>query len=167
MLRTNLLGLTARARPAFAAQSQTVQNAYFSINSKQSAQKQTPQDTTKNVSDSAFNFGNVKQTGNASNVLPTSMTFFGNSKNQQPSLAPYTGRSLSVFHNVNGTYRKLNSILSQNNVRRELKANDYYEKPNVARRRKKIEQNRKLFGALVRKKVALIMQMKQRYVLFP
>ncbi|KAI8085100.1 uncharacterized protein BX664DRAFT_351844 [Halteromyces radiatus] len=78
------------------------------------------------------------------------------------SLDPYAGRSIGNVSNVNAAYRRLNTILAQNNVRREIRANLNYEKPNVARRRKNIERNRKLFGAMVRKKVALIMQMKQR-----
>lgn len=78
------------------------------------------------------------------------------------SLEPYSGRSIGSVTNPNTAYRRLNSILTQNNVRRELRDNRYYEKPNVARRRKNIERNRKLFGAMVGKKVALIMQMKQR-----
>ena len=78
------------------------------------------------------------------------------------SLNPYSGRSIGSVTNPNTAYRRLQSILSQNNVRRELRANRYYEKPNVARRRKNIERNRKLFGAMIGKKVALIMQMKQR-----
>ncbi|CAO0795994.1 unnamed protein product [Mucor circinelloides] len=78
------------------------------------------------------------------------------------SLDAYSGRSIGSVTNPNTAYRRLSSILSQNNVRRELRANRYYEKPNVARRRKNIERNRKLFGAMIGKKVALIMQMKQR-----
>lgn len=81
------------------------------------------------------------------------------------SLDPYSGRSIGSVTNPNTAYRRLNTILSQNNVRRELRANRYYEKPNVTRRRKNIERNRKLFGAMIGKKVALIMQMKQRYQL--
>ncbi|KAH8555463.1 hypothetical protein BGW37DRAFT_477305 [Umbelopsis sp. PMI_123] len=158
MLQTISLGLSARARPVLAAQTQTTRKAFFSISLTRSSPKPS-QDTTKATN--VFISDNVDKSAN-NNVLPSSITFLGNSKSQQPSLAPYTGRSLNVFHNVNSTYRKLNSILAQNNVRRELKSIEYYEKPNVARRRKKIEQNRKLFGALVRKKVALIMQMKQR-----
>lgn len=80
------------------------------------------------------------------------------------SLEPYSGRSIGNVTNATVAYRRLNSILSKNNVRRELRANRYYEKPAVARRRKKIERNRKLFAALVGKKVGLIMQMKSRYV---
>ncbi|KAI7859947.1 hypothetical protein BDC45DRAFT_563974 [Circinella umbellata] len=78
------------------------------------------------------------------------------------SLEPYSGRSIANFANPNAAYRRLNSILAQNKVRREVRANRYYEKPTVARRRQNIERNRKLFGAMVGKKVALIMQMKQR-----
>lgn len=82
------------------------------------------------------------------------------------SLGPYSGRSIGSVTNPNTAYRRLNSILSQNKVRRELGANRYYEKPNVTRRRKNIERNRKLFGAMIGKKVALIMQMKQRLVFY-
>ncbi|KAI9497407.1 hypothetical protein BDB00DRAFT_868448 [Zychaea mexicana] len=78
------------------------------------------------------------------------------------SLEPYAGRSIANVANPNVAYRRVNSILAQNNVRREVRSNRYYEKPTVARRRKNIERNRKLFGAMVGKKVALIMQMKQR-----
>ncbi|KAI9484190.1 MAG: hypothetical protein EXX96DRAFT_561220 [Benjaminiella poitrasii] len=78
------------------------------------------------------------------------------------SLNAYSGRSIGSVANPNTAYRRLTSILNQNKVRRELRANRNYEKPNVARRRKNIERNRKLFGAMVGKKVALIMQMKNR-----
>lgn len=79
------------------------------------------------------------------------------------SLEAYSGRSIGNVTNATVAYRRLNNILSKNNVRRELRAKRYYEKPAVARRRKKIERNRKLFAALVGKKVGLIMQMKSRY----
>ncbi|KAI8070035.1 hypothetical protein BC940DRAFT_332032 [Gongronella butleri] len=95
-------------------------------------------------------------------VVPRMLASKFETKELSTSLEPYTGRSIGNVSNVNAAYRRLNSILAQNNVRRELRANMYYEKPNVARRRKDIERNRKLFGAMVRKKVALIMQMKQR-----
>lgn len=158
MLPTNLLGLSARARPVLTVQAHNVRKAMFSISLARSSPKPSAQDASKISSDSAND--NVDKSINT--VLPSSISFLGSPKTQQPSLAPYTGRSLNVFNNVNNTYRKLNSVIAQNNIRRELKSIEYYEKPNVARRRKKIEQNRKLFGALVRKKVALIMQMKQR-----
>ncbi|KAI8332896.1 hypothetical protein BC941DRAFT_462790 [Chlamydoabsidia padenii] len=117
------------------------------------------------------------------NVWLRNMTTINNNKNDQPTepvlsslLAPnfqeskelshsldaYAGRSIGNVSNPNAAYRRLSNILYQNNVRREIRNNLNYEKPNVARRRKNIERNRKLFGAMVRKKVALIMQMKQR-----
>lgn len=85
-------------------------------------------------------------------------------KELSTSLDPYIGRSIGNVQNPNVAYRRLGSILAQNKVRKELRANVRYEKPNVARRRKNIERNRKLFGAMISKKVALIMQMKQRYI---
>lgn len=78
------------------------------------------------------------------------------------SLEQYQGRSIGNVTNTMSAYYRLNAILKNNNVRKELRANRHYEKPTVARRRKNIERNRKLFGAMVSKKVALIMQMKQR-----
>ncbi|CAM0137990.1 hypothetical protein VKS41_001210 [Umbelopsis sp. WA50703] len=157
MLRTNVLGLTTRARPSLL---NTVRSISSSTTFRSSASKPQFQEKIRSKAPAT-----TEKVGSpASNVLPSAMpssSLFGGPK-VEPSLAPYTGRTLNVFHNVNATYRRLGSILAQNNVRRELKANEYYEKPNVARRRQKIQQNKKLFGALVRKKVALIMQMKQR-----
>ncbi|KAJ8660496.1 ribosomal protein S21 [Lichtheimia ornata] len=83
-------------------------------------------------------------------------------KELSTSLEPYAGRSIGNVNNPNVAYRKVNAICRWNNVQREIRANRYYEKPTVARRRKNIERNRKLFGAMVGKKVALIMQMKNR-----
>ncbi|KAL0093394.1 hypothetical protein F4703DRAFT_1269889 [Phycomyces blakesleeanus] len=97
------------------------------------------------------------------NILPSTMAPpMQLSKDLSTSLEPYSGRSLAISGNPSGAYRRLNAILNQNNVKRELRANTNYEKPNVARRRINIQRNRKLFGAMIRKKVALIMQMKQR-----
>ncbi|CAO3651803.1 unnamed protein product [Cunninghamella blakesleeana] len=137
-----------------------------------------------------FMFGTLTQrfrttttTMNTSKIWIRNMSIFNNStsnKNTHPSLPsiltnplqepkeittslePYAGRFISNVSNVNAAYRRLNTILIQNNVRREIRSNLRYEKPNVERRRKNIERNRKLFGAMIRKKVALIMQMKQR-----
>ncbi|KAI9259866.1 hypothetical protein BY458DRAFT_516881 [Sporodiniella umbellata] len=83
-------------------------------------------------------------------------------KELSTSLDPYVGRSIANVQNPLLSYRRLGSILAQNKVRKELRANVRYEKPNVTRRRKDIERNRRLFGAMISKKVALIMQMKQR-----
>ena len=83
-------------------------------------------------------------------------------KELSTSLEPYAGRSIGNVNNPHVAYRRVNAICRWNNVQREIRANRYYEKPTVARRRKNIERNRKLFGAMVGKKVALIMQMKNR-----
>lgn len=100
---------------------------------------------------------------NSTPVMPSVLAAELRTPNElSTSLDAYAGRSIGSISNPNAAYRKVNQILYQNNVRRELRANMYYEKPNVARRRKNIERNRKLFGAMIRKKVALIMQMKQR-----
>ncbi|CAO3651560.1 unnamed protein product [Cunninghamella echinulata] len=111
-------------------------------------------------------FNNSNKSSNTTNTHPSLPTILANTLNEPKeittSLEPYAGQFISNVSNVNAAYRRLNTILIQNNVRRELRANLYYEKPNVARRRKNIERNRKLFGAMIRKKVALIMQMKQR-----
>ncbi|KAI9322209.1 hypothetical protein BX666DRAFT_1833417, partial [Dichotomocladium elegans] len=78
------------------------------------------------------------------------------------SLDAYSGRSIGNVGNSMQAFRRLNALCNRNNIRREVRDNRYYEKPTVARRRKNIERNRKLFGAMVGKKVALIMQMKNR-----
>lgn len=105
----------------------------------------------------------VENKGSEATVMPSVLSAdLRTPKELSTSLDPYVGRSIGSVTNPNTAYRRLNAIISQNNTRRELRANQYYEKPNVARRRQKIESNRKLFKAMIRKKVALIMQMKQR-----
>ncbi|KAI7903470.1 uncharacterized protein BX663DRAFT_485624 [Cokeromyces recurvatus] len=95
-------------------------------------------------------------------ALPSVLANEAPSEADNPPPSAYSGRSIGPVSNPIIAYKRLGSILHQNNVRKELRANRYYEKPNVARRRKNIERNRKLFGAMVGKKVALIMQMKNR-----
>ncbi|WFD16185.1 hypothetical protein MARU1_002221 [Malassezia arunalokei] len=72
---------------------------------------------------------------------------------------PTTGRSVAMSTSLNHTsavlYRQLSRILSRNNVRRELKLNERYEKPNQMRRRKRSERHRRRFADMVRKKVQL------------
>ncbi|ORZ06493.1 hypothetical protein BCR42DRAFT_427222 [Absidia repens] len=120
----------------------------------------------RSMSTSSNNAANNKTTSSSASASPTLPSILANSfqepKELSTSLDAYAGRSIGNVSNVNSAYRRLSIILAQNNVRREIRANMNYEKPNVARRRKNIERNRKLFGAMVRKKVALIMQMKQR-----
>ena len=73
---------------------------------------------------------------------------------------PTTGRSVAMSTSLNHTsavlYRQLSRILSRNNVRRELKLNERYEKPNQMRRRKRSERHRRRFADMVRKKVQLV-----------
>ena len=73
---------------------------------------------------------------------------------------PFTGRSVSipnVYNNTSATlYRQLSQILNRNNVRRELRLNDRYEKPNQKRRRKRSERHRRRFADMIRKKVQLV-----------
>jgi ribosomal protein S21 len=112
---------------------------------------------------------NPTQPNNSDDKTPTLPGVLA-SRLQEPrelsySLDAYAGRSIGNVSNPKAAYRRLGNILYQNSVRREIRANMNYEKPTVARRRKNIERNRKLFGAMVRKKVALIMQMKQRYAI--
>lgn len=81
---------------------------------------------------------------------------FGLSK---PS-TPITGRSVSMpnaYNNTSATlYRQISQILNRNNVRRELRLNDRYEKPNQKRRRKRSERHRRRFADMIRKKLQLV-----------
>lgn len=70
---------------------------------------------------------------------------------------PYSGRSVAVIGgDVNRAFMQLNQVLSRNNVRRELKLGDRYEKPNRERNRKKSERHRRRFADMVRRKVQLV-----------
>ena len=53
-------------------------------------------------------------------------------------------------------YRSLMATLRRNNVRRELKLTERYEKPNQMRRRKRSERHRRRFADMIRKKVQLV-----------
>lgn len=53
-------------------------------------------------------------------------------------------------------YSKLMSMLAKNNVRKELRLEEHYEKPNQKRRRLKSERHRRRFAAAVREKVQLV-----------
>ena len=48
------------------------------------------------------------------------------------------------------------ATLRRNNVRRELKLTERYEKPNQMRRRKRSERHRRRFADMIRKKVQLV-----------
>ena len=83
---------------------------------------------------------------------------------------PTTGRSLSMTSTYNNTsatlYRQLSQILNRNNVRRELRLNERYEKPNQMRRRKRSERHRRRFADMVRKKVQLVRVLPLRVFFF-
>lgn len=144
-LRASLLGLTSRLT------SSTLSRPFSS-----SVVSFTQRATNPAVSEATAATNN-----NASTTTPLAADFT-TLKELSTSLEPYAGRSIGNVNNPHVAYRRVNAICRWNNVQREIRANRYYEKPTVARRRKNIERNRKLFGAMVGKKVALIMQMKNR-----
>ncbi|KAG0369019.1 hypothetical protein BC939DRAFT_528971 [Gamsiella multidivaricata] len=74
------------------------------------------------------------------------------------------GRSFKVNSPamIDQTYRRLRTALNQSNVKRELRLRRTYETGHVRMRREKQERNKKLFGAMVRKKIELIKLMKIR-----
>ncbi|WFD32550.1 hypothetical protein MSPP1_003598 [Malassezia sp. CBS 17886] len=84
----------------------------------------------------------------------------------QSPAKPTSGRSVSIANsnaqgnNATVLYRTLMRLLRRNNVRRELKLQERYEKPNQMRRRKRSERHRRRFADMVRKKVQLIMALK-------
>ncbi|ORY94484.1 hypothetical protein BCR43DRAFT_476231 [Syncephalastrum racemosum] len=162
MLRTTLLGLTKRissptatlirpfsSRPDFPFEATPSAEAQPKVETEQ--QKDQPSAEKNDQPPMDFL---TSETISPSDLRITNETF--------NSLEQYQGRSIGNVTNTMSAYYRLNAILKNNNVRKELRANRHYEKPTVARRRKNIERNRKLFGAMVSKKVALIMQMKQR-----
>ena len=53
-------------------------------------------------------------------------------------------------------YRNLMGTLRRNNVRRELRLEERYEKPNQKRRRLRSERHRRRFADMIRKKVQLV-----------
>ncbi|KAJ1898044.1 hypothetical protein LPJ66_002997 [Kickxella alabastrina] len=88
---------------------------------------------------------------------------FANSLSSQISNtgSQVVGRSVPVAAgSAVKAYGRLNRILSENNVRRELSLRKRYEKPKYKRQRLKREGHARRFKEEVRKKVHLIMQMK-------
>lgn len=69
---------------------------------------------------------------------------------------PSDGRVVEVKSDVGIAYSKLMSMLAKNNVRKELRLEEHYEKPNQKRRRLKSERHRRRFAAAVREKVQLV-----------
>jgi ribosomal protein S21 len=77
---------------------------------------------------------------------------------------PTEGRSFKVKSPamIDQTYRRLRSALNQSNMKRELRLRRNYEDGHTRMRRENQERNKKLFGAMVRKKIELIKLMKIR-----
>ncbi|KAJ1864999.1 hypothetical protein LPJ73_000130 [Coemansia sp. RSA 2703] len=72
-----------------------------------------------------------------------------------------TGRSVPVASGGSSrAYARLNRILAENNVRRELSLRKRYEKPKYKRQRLRRESHARRFKEEVRNKVKLIMKMK-------
>lgn len=75
-------------------------------------------------------------------------------------VTPRTGRTVVMMGSQNGStatlYRQLNAVLARNQVRRELRLGERYEKPNEKRRRKRSERHRRRFRDMVRKKIQLV-----------
>lgn len=73
------------------------------------------------------------------------------------NFTPYTGRTVPVVGgNVQGAIRQLNMILIDNNVRRQFRNQEWFEKPTLARRRRRQERWRRKFANAVREKVQLV-----------
>ena len=74
---------------------------------------------------------------------------------------PTTGRTVSAANSYGNNsaamlYRNLMGTLRRNNVRRELRLEERYEKPNQQRRRLRSERHRRRFADMIRKKVQLV-----------
>ena len=68
-----------------------------------------------------------------------------------------SGRTTNVVNGeVQGAFRMLSAALNRNQIRRELRLKDRYEKPNRERRRKESERHRRRFADMVRKKIQLV-----------
>ncbi|KAJ2504591.1 hypothetical protein IWW47_002453 [Coemansia sp. RSA 2052] len=71
------------------------------------------------------------------------------------------GRAVPVTNgNPAKAYGRLNRILTENNVRRELFLRKRYEKPKYKRQRLRRESHARLFKEEVRRKVHLVMNMR-------
>ncbi|KAG0225502.1 hypothetical protein B0O80DRAFT_276487 [Mortierella sp. GBAus27b] len=108
--------------------------------------------------------------GSNRNELPSLMGFSSQKANTTSNpihldvTHPTEGRSFRVNSAaaIDFTYRKLRVALNQSNIKRELRLKRTYESGHVKMRREHQERNKKLFGAMVRKKIELIKLMKRR-----
>ncbi|WVO14430.1 ribosomal protein S21 [Cryptococcus depauperatus] len=86
------------------------------------------------------------------------------SDSQYPSKF-YSGRSLEVLRGSNAfltTYKRLQGVMRNGNMKKEAKLNEFYEKPSVKRRRLRSERHRRRFKEMVRSKVQQAMAMRNR-----
>ncbi|KAJ3517151.1 hypothetical protein NLJ89_g689 [Agrocybe chaxingu] len=79
-----------------------------------------------------------------------------------PPAHAYTGRTVEVTKDLGMAYKQLDSILSRNQVRQTLRLTERHEKKGVKRRRLRSERWRKQFANEVRKKVQLVMKIRDR-----
>ncbi|KIK59900.1 hypothetical protein GYMLUDRAFT_74349 [Collybiopsis luxurians FD-317 M1] len=76
---------------------------------------------------------------------------------------PYYGRSVDVIDgDIGGAFRRLDSILTRNMVRKQLKLTERHEKKGPKRRRLESERWRRLFAHEVRKNVQLVTKIRKR-----
>ncbi|KAF5391386.1 hypothetical protein D9757_001913 [Collybiopsis confluens] len=76
---------------------------------------------------------------------------------------PYYGRSVDVVDgDVGKAFKRLDSILTRNMVRRELRLTERHEKKGPKRRRLESERWRRLFAHEVRKSVQLVTKIRKR-----
>lgn len=77
----------------------------------------------------------------------------------------YSGRSITGVNknfNVETALRRLNITLSRNKIKKELRLNEFYEKPSDKRQRLSRERHRRRFQEVVRKKVQLVQMLRNR-----
>ncbi|XP_006458148.1 hypothetical protein AGABI2DRAFT_64440 [Agaricus bisporus var. bisporus H97] len=79
-----------------------------------------------------------------------------------PMVNPYSGRSITVRGDLGESLRQLDSVLSRNKVKLQLRMTERHEKKGYKRRRLESERWRKQFANEVRKKVQLVMKMRDR-----
>ncbi|KAF9915354.1 hypothetical protein BX616_006326, partial [Lobosporangium transversale] len=149
----------------------TLRSSDNSNNSSSSASSSSS-DNTRTSSLFGSNRGNNSPLSSATSGR-SGMSFFGVSTDKANTTSnpihfdmnhPTEGRSFIVNSPtaVDLTYRRLRTALNQSNIKRELRLKRNYESGHTRMRREKQERNRKLFGAMVRKKIELIKLMKIR-----
>ncbi|KXN82094.1 hypothetical protein AN958_03252 [Leucoagaricus sp. SymC.cos] len=77
-------------------------------------------------------------------------------------LNPYSGRTVTVTKNLGDSLKILDGILSRNKVKVQLRLTERHEKKGCKRRRLASERWRNQFANEVRKKVQLVMKMRDR-----